>query len=174
MLKSNIVLIGMPGVGKSTTGVVLAKIENMDFLDCDLLIQSRYGRTLQQLIDDHGPEGFRELEGETLASIEATGTVVATGGSAIYSAGAMTHLEQQGVIVYLETAYDSLVERLGDLHERGVVLIEGISSDLRSQYDERLPLYEQWAEVTVNVDGLDITSAARKIGNVLREAEALR
>ena len=169
-MRSNIVLIGMPGVGKSTVGVVLAKIENMGFLDCDLLIQGRYGRTLQRLIEDHGPEGFIGLEGETLASIEVTDTVVATGGSAIYSEDAMAHLGEQGVIVYLETSYDSLVEHIGDLHERGVVLREGVSFDLRSLYDERLPLYEQWAEVTVNVDGLDITSAARKVGAALREA----
>ena len=162
-MKSNIVLIGMPGAGKSTLGVVLAKIINKRFLDVDLLIQERHGATLQQLINARGAEGFIELEDEALRSIDVENTVIATGGSAVYSEDAIRFLGQTGTIVYLEISYNSLVERLGDLDERGVVMRSGQSMGLRALFDERRPLYERSADVIVNVDGLSITDAARKV-----------
>ena len=162
-MKSNVVLIGMPGAGKSTLGVVLAKIRNLAFLDCDLLIQGQQQATLQQLIDERGTDGFIELEGATLAGIDVERTVIATGGSAVYSDRAMRHLGSIGRIVYLEIGYESLVTRLGDLHERGVVQKAGTAGGLRGLFDERRSLYEQWADITVNVEHLDITAAAKKV-----------
>lgn len=164
---NNIVLIGMPGAGKSTVGVVLAKIINQQFVDADLVIQSQTGQTLQALIDELGSEGFIEVENRILCGIEAEHTIIATGGSAIYSDEAMRHLSDIGTVVYLEISYESLVGRLGDLQERGVVMKGGAGMSLRDLYDERKPLYERYADVTVGIDGLSITDAARKVASAL-------
>ena len=118
--KSNVVLIGMPGAGKSTLGIVLAKIMALKFVDADLVIQEQMDKTLQTIIDAMGPDGFIQVENEILSDLEAEETVIATGGSAIYSDEAMKHLSDIGVVVYLEISYDSLKGRLGDLQERGV------------------------------------------------------
>ena len=164
---NNIVLIGMPGAGKSTVGVVLAKIINQQFVDADLVIQNQTGQTLQALIDELGSEGFIEVENRILCGIEAEHTIIATGGSAIYSDEAMRHLSDIGTVVYLEISYESLVGRLGDLQERGVVMKGGAGMSLRDLYDERKPLYERYADVTVGIDGLSITDAARKVAGAL-------
>ena len=164
---SNIILIGMPGAGKSTLGVVLAKIANKRFVDADLVIQERCGATLQSIIDERGPEAFIELENEILCSIEAENTIVATGGSAVYSEGTMKHFAEIGTIVYLEISYESLIGRLGDLQERGVVMRNDMGMSLRELFDERKPLYEQYADITVNVDDLNITAAARKVASAI-------
>ena len=166
-IKDNVVLIGMPGAGKSTLGVVLAKIVNKSFIDADLLIQGQCGKTLQKIIDEMGPDGFIEIEGQVLSSVETHNCVIATGGSAVYSDGAMRHLAEIGTIVYLQISYESLVARLSDLQERGVVLKGGIGMSLRELFDERKPLYEKYAEVTVNVDDLSITAAARKVASIV-------
>ena len=163
----NVVLIGMPGAGKSTLGIVLAKIINYRFMDADLVIQQQCDKTLQKLIDACGPDGFIEVENEILRDIEAERTVIATGGSAVYSDEAMRHLASIGRVVYLKISYEQLVTRLSDLQERGVVLKGGIGMSLRELYDERKPLYEQYAEVTVDVDDLSITAAARKVADAL-------
>ena len=165
--KGNIILIGMPGAGKSTLGVVLAKILNKNFIDADLLIQSQCDKTLQKIIDAMGPDGFIEIENQVLSDLQASDTVVATGGSAVYSDEAMRHLAKIGKIVYLAISYDSLVGRLNDLQERGVVLKGGISMSLHDLYDERKPLYEKYADITVNVDDLSITAAARKVASAV-------
>ena len=164
----NVVLIGMPGAGKSTLGVVLAKILGMDFIDADLVIQNQMDKTLQIIIDAMGPEGFIEVENQILSKIEAKNTVIATGGSAVYSEEAMVHLGKIGVRVYLKISYDALVNRLGDLQERGVVLKGGLGMSLRELYDERLPLYENYADLTVDIDDLSLTAAARKVADALR------
>ena len=163
----NIVLIGMPGAGKSTLRVVLAKILNKDFLDADLAIQKRYGKTLQGIIDERGVQGFIEAENQVLCGLEPENCVVATGGSAVYSDEAMRHLAETGTVVYLEISYESLVGRLIDLDERGVVLKGGVSMSLRDLYDERKPLYEHYAQHTVNIDDLSITAAARKVARAI-------
>lgn len=166
--RDNIVLIGMPGAGKSTLGIVLAKILNQNFIDADLVIQNQCDKTLQKLIDACGPEGFIEVENEILRDIEAENSIIATGGSAVYSDEAMRHLAEIGHIVYLQISYEELVRRLSDLQERGVVLKGGIGMSLRDLYDERKPLYEQYADLIINVDDLSITAAARKVADAVR------
>ena len=165
--RDNVTLIGMPGAGKSTVGVVLAKILGKDFVDTDLLIQAEQGRTLQSIIDEVGPENFIEVENDVLSRVDAENSIISTGGSAIYSDEAMRHLAEIGPVVYLQISYESLCERLSDLQERGVVLKGGMGMSLRELYDERLPLYERYAGITVNVDDLSITAAARKIASAL-------
>ena len=150
----NIILIGMPGAGKSTLGIVLAKILNYRFLDADLLIQQQC-------------DGFIQVENDVLSEIEADRTVIATGGSAVYSDEAMKHLASIGTVVYLKISYEQLVHRLSDLQERGVVLKGGIGMSLRELFDERKPLYEKYAGVTVDVDDLSITAAARKVADAI-------
>lgn len=159
----NVVLIGMPGAGKSTLGVVLAKMLGKDFIDCDLLIQGRCKRRLQQLIDQQGVDGFLSIENEVLSSIDATNSIIATGGSAVYSPQAMKHLATQGPIVYLRISYDSLQKRLGDLRERGVVMREGASDSLHDLYCERESLYEEYATLVVDVDGLTVSEAVSQV-----------
>ena len=165
--QGNVVLIGMPGAGKSTTGIVLAKILNKSFIDADLVIQAQCDKTLQKIIDAMGPDGFIEIENSILSDLAAENSVIATGGSAVYSDEAMRHLAEIGKIVYLQISYDSLRGRLGDLQERGVVLKGGMGMSLRELYDERQPLYEKYAQITVNVDDLSITAAARKVASAL-------
>ena len=165
----NIVLIGMPGAGKSTLGVVLAKILNYDFLDADLVIQNKHGKTLQTLINEHGPQGFLDVENQDLQEINVHRTIVATGGSAVYSDQAMEHLRSIGAVVYLQISYKELANRLGDLQERGVVMKGGMGMSLADLYEERLPLYEKWAEITVDVEKTSITQAAKKVVAALRD-----
>ena len=163
----NIILIGMPGAGKSTLGIVLAKIMNKSFIDADLAIQNQCDKTLQKIIDSLGPDGFIEVENQILSEITAENSVIATGGSAVYSDAAMKHLASIGTVVYLKIAYETLVERLSDFSERGVVMKGGLGMSLRDLYDERLPLYEQYAEITVDVNDLSITAAARKVADAV-------
>ena len=165
-MKRNVVLIGMPGAGKSTLGVVLAKIIGYDFIDADLVIQNQCDKTLQMIIDACGPEGFIEVENNILS--DADRSIISTGGSAVYSDAAMKHLTEIGTVVYLKISYSQLVHRLSDLRERGVVMKNGIGMSLRELFNERLPLYERYAEITVDVDDLTITAAARKVADALK------
>ena len=153
-MKENIVLIGMPGVGKSTLGVVLAKELGFEFVDADLLIQKREKRLLKEIIAEEGVDGFLKIENDVNASISSTKTVIATGGSVIYGAEAMEHLKEIGTVVYLKLDYETLDSRLGSLKGRGVVLKDG--QNLKSLYDARIPLYEKYADVTVDEGGLGL------------------
>lgn len=164
MDKNNIVLIGMPGAGKSTVGVVLAKKLGYAFVDADLVIQSWEGKLLHEIIEERGVEGFWMLEETVGESIEAERTVIATGGSAVYGESAMAHYRQIGTVVYLSLPLEEIRERLGDLTERGVTLKEG--QDLDSLYAERLPLYERYADVTVECEGLSIREIVKKIAEI--------
>lgn len=157
----NIILIGMPGAGKSTVGVVLAKKLGYAFVDADLVIQSREGRLLHEIISERGVEGFWRVEEEVNESIETNRSVIATGGSAVYGSRAMDHYRQIGKIVYLSLPLMDISERLGDLDERGVTLREG--QDLSALYAERVPLYEKYADITVNCAGLTIREIVEKI-----------
>lgn len=160
MEKNNIILIGMPGAGKSTLGVLLARAMNYRFLDTDLLIQEREGKLLREIIAEEGLERFIEIEGEVNAGINVERTVIAPGGSAIYSEHAMKHFSEIGTVVYLHVPVTELSKRLGDLKRRGVVLKEG--QDLNSLYEERRVYYERYAQVTVDV-------TKHEIGDVLEE-----
>lgn len=162
----NIVLIGMPGSGKSTIGVVLAKILGYEFLDSDLEIQKREKRRLSQIIESEGTEGFLKIENDVNCSINPEQTVIATGGSAIYGAQAMEHLGQIGTIIYLKLEYKDLEQRLGDLKNRGVVLKDG--QTLLDLYQERVPLYEKYAHITIDEAGKDIQDIALEIQGILR------
>ena len=148
----NLILIGMPGCGKSTVGVVLAKALGMDFIDSDLVIQKEMGAKLSQLIDQHGDAGFREIENRINAALDAENSIIATGGSVVYGEDAMCHLKDIGTVVYLKLSYEAIEDRLGDLHARGVTIQPGWT--LRDLYNERVPLYEQGADVTVDCEQL--------------------
>ena len=151
---NNIILIGMPGVGKSSIGVILAKELGMQFLDSDLLIQEREQRLLREILDQDGVDGFLKIEESVNASIQAEKAVIATGGSAVYSEKAMRHLKEIGTVVYLKLEYGPLAGRLGNLHNRGVVLREG--QTLQDLYEERAGLYEKYADHIVDETGRDM------------------
>jgi shikimate kinase len=150
--KQNLILIGMPGAGKSTVGVLLAKRRGTAFLDTDILIQIGEGSYLQDLISRHGISGFREIEETYLLGVPEGCGVVATGGSAVYSAKAMAHLKSLGPVVYLQIELEPLKVRLGDLAERGVLRMPGQTIDML--YDERRPLYEKYADIIVSTAGM--------------------
>ena len=152
--KNNIVLIGMPGVGKSTVGVILAKVMGYQFLDADLLIQQQEGKLLKEIIAEVGTDGFIEVENRVNASIDSSKTIIATGGSVVYGKEAMEHLKSIGTIVYLEVPFSVLEKRLSDIKGRGVVLKDG--QTLYDLYMERTPLYEKYADVSISEEGLGV------------------
>ncbi|NLG02546.1 MAG: shikimate kinase [Clostridia bacterium] len=145
--KDNIVLIGMPAVGKSTIGIILAKVMGYDFLDSDLLIQQTEKRLLADLIAKQGVDGFLEIENHINSNICVSRTVIATGGSAVYGKEAMNHLKETSVMVYLKEDYDVLSKRIDDIDGRGVVRREG--QTLADLYAERCPLYETYADIII-------------------------
>lgn len=157
----NIVLIGMPGVGKSTIGVILAKQLGYEFVDSDLVIQKRENRLLREIIDEKGVDGFIQVENQVNASLGVEKSIIATGGSVVYGREAMEHLKKTGKIVYLRLSYESLERRLSNLKGRGVILREG--QTLKHIYDERIPLYEMYADYTIDEENLDIEGTLQKI-----------
>lgn len=163
----NITLIGMPGAGKSTVGVVLAKVLGYEFIDSDLLIQNEEGMLLWQIIEAVGAEGFNEIEERVNSQIEAERAVISTGGSVVYGPKAMEHLRSISTVVYLKVSCSALRRRLGDLTKRGVVLKEG--QTLESLFAERSPLYEKYAHVTVNVSRKTVRQAVEAIVEACRE-----
>ena len=157
----NVVLIGMPGSGKSTVGVVLAKVLGYRFLDSDLEIQQQEGKRLPELIEQFGTEGFLDIEGRVNASIEADHCVIATGGSVVYRENAMQHLKEIGTVVYLKLTCEQLKERLGDLRCRGVALHDG--QNLEGLYKERIPLYEKYADIVVDETDLSVEETMEQV-----------
>lgn len=157
----NIVLIGMPGAGKSTIGVVLAKSLGYKFIDSDLVIQERENKLLFEIISEAGDEGFREIENRVNASLNVTKSVIATGGSAVYGKEAMAHFKNTAKIVYLKQSYSEIEHRLGDLEKRGVTIKEG--QTLKDLYDERVPLYEKYADVEVDCGNKNIRDIVNEI-----------
>lgn len=146
--KKNIILIGMPGAGKSTVGVVLAKNMGLRFLDSDICIQEQENCLLHEIITRDGLDGFIQIENRVNASLDVKNSVIATGGSVVYGKEAMEHLGQIGTIIYLQLPYEEIADRLGDLTKRGVAVQNGQS--LLDLYEERIPLYEKYADITIN------------------------
>lgn len=155
----------MPGSGKSTVGVVLAKLGCMTFIDGDLLIQNKEGKRLHKIIDEIGNEGFLKLENATLASLCVNNSVIATGGSAVFGKEAMENLKKISTVVYIKVPYETLEKRLNSLKRRGVIFEEG--QTLRDIYDIRCPLYEMYADVTIETDNeSDVQETALKIAEL--------
>ena len=165
--KNNIVLIGMPGVGKSTIGVILAKVLGFRFVDADLLIQEQEGKLLREIIEEKGTEGFIQVENRVNASIRADRSIIATGGSVVYGKEAMQHLKEIGTVVYLKVSYAVLEKRLADIKGRGVVLKEG--QTLETLFEERSKLYEQYADIEISEEGLNVEQTVERLTEKLRE-----
>ena len=169
MKDKNIVLIGMPGSGKSTCGVLLSKILYKDFVDTDLVIQQREGKRLQQIINEKGAEAFAATEDETVSSLEYENTVIATGGSVVCHENAMKNLARNAVIVYLRISYDGMMSRINDIGSRGILLNEGES--MRDMFEFRRPLYEKYAQITVDCEEQGIADNVDRIVKSLSETE---
>ncbi|MBQ8732367.1 MAG: shikimate kinase [Oscillospiraceae bacterium] len=161
----NIILIGMPGSGKSTVGVLLAKLVGYRFLDTDLLIQQQAGKRLYQILEEDGPAAFAQLENEVNRSIDTDHTVIATGGSVIFGKEAMAHLKAIGQVVYLEVDLPTLQKRVGDFSRRGILMEDG--QTLSDIYRERTPLYAAQADLTVSCGGEDLAANAFRIADAL-------
>lgn len=163
----NVILVGMPGCGKSTIGVVLAKVLGYEFTDSDLLIQKRENKLLREIIAEQGEDGFLRIEDEVNASIETKKNVIATGGSVVYCEKAMKHLGDIGTIVYLKLSYDTICNRLGNIRRRGVVLKEG--QTLKDLYEERTPLYERYADIVIDAEGHDVEGLMDEVVKALEQ-----
>lgn len=157
----NIILIGMPGCGKSTVGVILAKIMGYRFLDSDLLIQEKENKLLSEIIACEGLNGFNRIENRVNASIDVNRSVIATGGSVVYGKDAMEHFKKIGIIVYIRLPYEEIANRLGDLTKRGVSIKDG--QTLLDLYNERVPLYEKYADIIIDENGMTIPETALTI-----------
>lgn len=162
----NIILIGMPGSGKSTVGVLLAKALLMDFIDTDLLIQKRCGAALCDVIAADGVERFKAIENEVLSQVDCRNTVIATGGSAVYGEGAMQHLRKGGVTVYLKLPIDEIKRRIDNISTRGIAMEQGATLD--SLYGERAALYERYADLTADCSGLTAEGCVEKIISLIK------
>lgn len=164
MNKSNIVLIGMPGSGKSTCGVLAAKALLKNFYDTDLLLQGLESSRLQDIIDQKGIDYFMQAEEKAILSLNIDATVIATGGSVIYSDEAMAHLRSLGKVIYLHLDYDTMVSRIKNITTRGVALRNG--ETLLDMYNERLPLYKKYADEIVVCDNNSIEDTVERIVNL--------
>ena len=160
-IDNNIVLIGMPGAGKSTIGVILAKVLGMNFIDSDLLIQEQEGLLLKDIIKKEGQQGYIDIENQVNKDISVENTVIATGGSVVYCPEAMEHFRATSKLVYIKLSYDTINKRLGNIRQRGVVLRDG--QTLLDLYEERIPLYERYAHITVDAEGLGIEETMERI-----------
>ena len=157
----NIILIGMPACGKSSVGVILAKTAAMSFVDTDLLLQEKEGRKLQYIIDNQGLDEFLKIEERILSSVNAENAVISTGGSAVYSERAMAHLKSVGTVVYLKLSLSEIDRRLKNIKTRGIAM--GPGETLADLYDYRVPLYERYADITIDAEGLTIEETIAEI-----------
>lgn len=165
-IKENITLIGMPGAGKSTLGVVLAKRRGLRFVDTDLLIQEGSGKLLSEIIGQEGLQAFLDYENEVLAGLECSGHVISTGGSACYGREAMEHLKSISTVVFIDITFEEMMRRLGDLTQRGVAIREGLT--IEDVYAERHPLYVQYADYTLQSTGMTTREAVEALDKLLQ------
>ncbi|MDR1017103.1 MAG: shikimate kinase [Lachnospiraceae bacterium] len=157
----NFTLIGMPAVGKSTLGVLLAKEIGYDFIDTDLIIQKECGKLLKEIIEEEGNEGFCDIEDKINAAVDVENCVISPGGSIVYCENAMKHFKEIGAVVYLKASYEEIEKRLEDAVARGVVMKEG--QTLKNLYDERVLLFEKYADLTVSEEGLNPDQTTDKL-----------
>ena len=157
----NIIFIGMPASGKSTVGVVVAKRLGYDFIDTDLLIQKQEGRLLKDIIADVGNEGFLEIENQVNRDLVADNAVISPGGSVVYCEEAMQHFKDIGIVIYLKASYEDIYNRITNAKNRGVVLKEG--QTLKDLYDERVKLFEKYADYSVSQEGLELEETIDKV-----------
>ena len=163
----NIVLIGMPGAGKSTIGVILAKSMLMDFTDTDLLIQKKHSSSLCDIISKHGIGEFLKTENEVICEAEFSNSVIATGGSAVYGAEAMKKLKENSKTVYLKVECKELEKRINNIHTRGIAMKDGTT--LAELFEESEPLYKKYADVTVDCTNLTAEECVDKIIGMIGE-----
>ncbi len=163
----NIILVGMPGSGKSTLGRTLAKALSYHFIDTDDVIMETYHKNLMQLIEANGTEGFIELEGNVIQSIHTNRAVISTGGSAVYHEKAMQYLKSTGMVVYLHHAISDIASRVGNMVTRGVICRSGCLT-LRDIYAERRPLYEKYADLTVDLSGCSVRQCNERLINAVK------
>ena len=163
----NIVLIGMPGCGKSTLGVLLAKALMMDFVDTDLIMQKQFGKPLQQLVDELGTDGFSKAEEECICGLQLENTVIATGGSVALEEKAMEHLSRDSAIVFVKLTYETIESRLKNISTRGITLEKG--QTLRGLYDYRQPYYHRWGQLVAEADGQDIEQTVEMLVKKLEQ-----
>jgi len=168
----NIVLIGMPAAGKSTIGVILAKVLGFSFLDTDLLIQEQEKCLLKDIISKDGLEGFIAIENQVNQAINAENSVIATGGSVIYGEEAMEHLREIGIVVYIKLGYETINDRLGNIKQRGVVFREG--QTLEALYEERCPLYRKYAHITIDSEDYGTEDLMEKIAEAVIQYDKLK
>ena len=164
-MKSNITLVGMPASGKSTIGVLLAKRLGYSFVDVDIVIQEKTGQLLKEIIAERGTEGFLKVEESVNAELETERSVIAPGGSVIYGPKAMEHLHEISTVVYLKLSYEDVKQRLGDLKDRGVALKDGMT--LLDLYNERVPLYEKYADVTIDETGKTLGACVDELRRIM-------
>ena len=162
----------MSGAGKSTLGVLLAKTLGLHFIDTDILIQQKTGKLLQQILDEDGIDRFLQIEEEVVASLELQSCVIATGGSVVYSERAMAHLKQNALVVYLYADYEEIRGRLSNIKTRGIVF-KG-KNDLHAVYNERLPLYERYADLRIDCTIGDIEASVERIADAVKESRDAR
>ena len=153
-IAKNIILIGMPGAGKSTIGLLLARQLGMDFVDTDIMIQVAHKKTLQQIINEYDYLTLRQYEEQILNNLDITGNVIATGGSAVYSQPGMQHLKKNSVTVFLDVTFERIMLRITNLDDRGIA--RRCDQSLQDLYAERRPLYQQYADITLDCNLLDI------------------
>lgn len=158
---NNIILIGMPGVGKSTIGVILAKIMGYRFVDADIVIQEQEGRLLKDIIAQEGVDGFIKIEDRVNRNLNMKKAVIATGGSAVYGKNAMENYKETSTIIYLKLDYEALDDRLSDIKGRGVVLRDG--QTLKDIYDERTKLYVEYADIIIDEGSLDVEKTVERL-----------